>query len=245
VQPLAIEIWSDIACPWCYIGKRRFETALRNTTDVGLVAVTWRAFELDPSAPRGYPKQPPHNERLARKYGVSVAEANQMVGRVVALGKPEGIEFDFDALRGGNTFDAHRLLAFARAGGDLKQQGALKERLMRAYFCEGAAIGDPSELAGLAQDLGLDPDGVAQVLASDQHAAEVRRDEATARELGVRGVPFFKIGRYGVSGAQPAELLSEVLSKARAESSEGDAADAHGDESAGASDDVCDTQRPC
>lgn len=247
VQPLAIEIWSDIACPWCYIGKRRFETALRSATNVGPVDVTWRAFELDPSAPKGYPEHPRHNERLARKYGVSVAEAAQMVARVVALGKPEGIDFDFDAIRSGNTFDAHRLLAFARAQAaqGTQTQGALAERLMRAYFCEGAALGDASVLAGLAQNVGLDADGVAQVLASDQHAADVRRDEATAAELGVRGVPFFKIGRYGVSGAQPAELLGQVLSKARAESSDSDAADAEGDESAGASDEVCDTEHPC
>ena len=245
--PLAVEIWSDIACPWCYIGKRRFETALRNTPNIGPVSVTWRAFELDPSAPKSYPEHPRHNERLARKYGMSVAEANQMVLRVVGLGKPEGIDFDFDAIRGGNTFDAHRLLAFAKAHAapGAPTQDALKERLMRAYFSEGAALGDPSVLAGLAHAVGLDADGVAQVLATDQHAADVRHDEATAAQLGVRGVPFFKIGRYGVSGAQPAELLGQVLSKARADSFDSDAVDARGDASAGASDEVCDTEHPC
>ena len=244
MQPLAIEIWSDIACPWCYIGKRRFEAALRTTPDLGDVSVTWRAFELDPRAPKGYPEHPAHDERLARKYGVSVAEAKQMIARVAAIGKPEGIDFDFDALRGGNTFDAHRLLAFARAHAP-KEQGVLKERLLRAYFCEGRAIGELSVLAGLAEDVGLDADRVAEVLHSDQHAADVRRDEANAAQFGVRGVPFFKIGRYGVSGAQPSELLGEVLSKARAESSDSDATEARGDENAGASDEVCDTGRPC
>ncbi|HEY6722980.1 MAG TPA: DsbA family oxidoreductase [Polyangiaceae bacterium] len=241
MQPLVLEIWSDIACPWCFIGKRRFETALRRTEQVGPVAITWRAFQLDPSAPKSYPERPGHNERLARKYGVSLAEAEKMVLRVVNLGKPEGIDFDFDALKGGNTFDGHRLLAFARERG---VQDALKERLLRAYFCEGAQISDPSTLGALALDVGLETEAALAVVASDQYAADVRRDQATAAQLGIRGVPFFKIGRYGVSGAQPVELLSEVLVKARQEldASEPVSTSAkHG----GTSDEVCDVDRPC
>ncbi|HEU5075644.1 MAG TPA: DsbA family oxidoreductase [Polyangiaceae bacterium] len=241
MQPLVIEIWSDIACPWCFIGKRRFEAALQRTPEAGPVSVTWRAFELDPRAPKRYPDSPGHNERLARKYGVSLEEAERMVLRVVNLGKPEGIEFDFDAVKGGNTFDAHRLLAFAKASG---AQHALKERLLRAYFCEGAQISDPSALSGFAADAGLDVDAVSSVLASDQHAADVRRDEATAAELGIRGVPFFKIGRYGVSGAQPADLLVEVIAKARAELDASEPMSASPKE-ASAAGEVCDVERGC
>lgn len=241
MQPLAIEIWSDIACPWCFIGKRRFEAALSATEQAGPVSITWRAFELDPSAPKGYPEHPGHNERLARKYGVSVKEAEQMVLRVVNLGKPEGIDFDFDALKGGNTFDGHRLLAFAREHG---AQDALKERLLRAYFCEGARISDPNTLSALAADVGLDAEAALAMLASDQHTSDVRRDEATAAELGIRGVPFFKIGRYGVSGAQPAELLSQVLAKAREELDASEPMSTSAKDVA-ASDEVCDVERPC
>lgn len=241
MQPLAIEIWSDIACPWCYIGKRRFEAAVRATEKAGPVAVTWRAFELDPSAPKSYPDRPGHNERLARKYGVSLDEAERMVLRVVNLGKPEGIDFDFEALKGGNTFDGHRLLAFARESG---KQDALKERLLRAYFSEGARLSDPTTLAGLVRDVGLDAEAALAVLASDQYTDEVRRDEATAAQLGIRGVPFFKIGRYGVSGAQPVELLSQVLLKAREELDASDPGSSSAKDVAG-SGEFCDVDKPC
>jgi len=245
VQPLAIEIWSDIACPWCYIGKRRFETALESTPAAGPVSILWRAFELDPSAPKRYPERPGHNERLARKYGVSVAQAEQMVLRVVTLGKPEGIEFDFDMLRGGNTFDAHRLLAFARSSPTPTAQAALKERLLRAYFCEGAQIADPAVLSRLAADVGLDADAAVTMLESGAHASDVRHDEAAAAQLGIRGVPFFKIGRYGVSGAQPAELLGEVLTKAREELDNSEPPSTTEKNLASESGEVCDVEHPC
>ena len=243
MQPLAIEIWSDIACPWCYIGKRRFETALESTPAAGPVSIHWRAFELDPSAPKSYPERPGHNERLARKYGVSVAQAEQMVLRVVNLGKPEGIEFDFDNLRGGNTFDAHRLLAFARAH-SAQSQTALKERLLRGYFCEGAQISDPATLSRFAADVGLDADAALAMLESGAHASDVRHDQATAAQLGIRGVPFFKIGRYGVSGAQPTELLGEVLEKAR-EELDREPPSTSEKHLASESGEVCDVDHPC
>ena len=245
MQPLAIEIWSDIACPWCFIGKRRFEAALQNTPEAGPVALDWRAFELDPSAPKSYPDHPGHNERLARKYGVSLKEAEQMVLRVVNLGKPEGIDFDFDALRGGNTFDGHRLLAFARARGPAGSQNALKERLLRAYFSEGASISDPSSLSRLAEEVGLDAEAALAMLASDDHSSDVRHDETTAAQLGIRGVPFFKIGRYGISGAQPAELLGQVLVKAREELDASEPMSTSAKDVGSGSDEVCDVDRPC
>lgn len=244
MQPLAIEVWSDIACPWCFIGKRRLETALRQTPQAGPLSITWRAFELDPSAPKSYPDHPGHNERLARKYGVSIKEAEQMVLRVVNLGKPEGIDFDFEALKGGNTFDGHRLLAFARATGAPGAQDALKERLLRAYFCEGVRMSDVNALSRLAADVGLDAEGALAVLTSDQYTDEVRRDEATAAQLGIRGVPFFKVGRYGVSGAQPAELLSQVLDKAREELDASEPKSTSAKDVA-SSDELCDVDRPC
>jgi len=215
---------------------------VKRTPQAGDVSIDWRAFELDPSAPKSYPDHPGHTERLARKYGVSVQQAQQMVLRVANLGKPEGIDFDFDELKGANSFDAHRLLAYARSHG---VQNALKERLLRAYFSEGKLISDPTVLSQLGADVGLDAQAVLGMLLGDQHAADVRRDEATAAQLGIRGVPFFKIGRYGVSGAQPVELLGEVLVKAREELDASDPVSTSAKDVASDSGDICDVDRPC
>ena len=208
---LEVEIWSDIACPWCYVGKRRFETALKDFEHRDDVTVTWRSFELDPTAPRVREKNS-YAERLASKYRLAVSDAQAMIDRMTAVGAEEGIEFRFDRIQAGNTFDAHRLLHLAAAH---DRQDAMKERLLRAYFTEGAAIGEPEVLADLASEVGLDAAHVRRVLAGDEHADDVRSDEATAAELGIHGVPFFVIGRrYGVSGAQPASELAKVLAQA-------------------------------
>jgi predicted DsbA family dithiol-disulfide isomerase len=209
---LRVDIWSDIACPWCYIGKRHFEQALGKFAHKGEVDVVWRAFELDPSAPRVRDASVGYVDRLARKYGTQPAQAKVMLDRVVAAGAAAGLELRFDHIRSGNTFDAHRLLHLAHDHG---RQDAMKERLMRGYLTEGQAVGQPEVLATLAGEVGLDPEAARDVLASDRYTAEVRQDEAMAHELGISGVPFFVLdGRLGVSGAQPADVLLGALDKA-------------------------------
>lgn len=209
---LRIDIWSDIACPWCYVGKRRLEQALARFSHRDDVEVVWRAFELDPSAPRVRDPQQSYAERLGRKYGTTPAQAQTMIDRMVDTAAGDGLALRFDHIRPGNTFDAHRLLHLAHERG---VQDALKERLLRAYLTEGQAIGEPDVLAPLAREVGLDEREVADLLAGDRYAAEVRKDEALARELGISGVPFFVLaGRLGVSGAQPTDVLLGALDRA-------------------------------
>jgi predicted DsbA family dithiol-disulfide isomerase len=213
-KKLTVQVWSDIACPWCYIGKRRFEAALARFAHREDVVLHWRSFELDPSAPRSPQPAGGHAERIARKYGMSVATAKQRTASMTEMAQKEGLDFQFDRLRSGNTFDAHRLLHLADEHG---LQGAMKERLLRAYFTEGQPMNDPDVLARLAGESGLDVDAARAMLAGDDFADAVRADERVAAEAGIHGVPFFLIGRYGVSGAQPAELLLEALGKAWSE----------------------------
>lgn len=210
-KALRIDIWSDIACPWCYVGKRRFEAALARFGHKQQVQVVWRSFQLDPSAPRTLPVDSGYGERLAKKYGTTPAQGAVMIKRMTDTAALDGIAMDFERIRPGNTFDAHRLLHWAR-GKDA--QDALEERLFCAYLCEGKAVGEPDVLLGLVGELGLDVDEAQAVLATDAHAADVRADIEQARALGVDGVPFFVVGqRYGVSGAQGADTLLSVLEK--------------------------------
>ncbi|MGZ4615710.1 MAG: DsbA family oxidoreductase [Actinomycetes bacterium] len=207
---MKVEIWSDVVCPWCYIGKRRFEAALARFPHAEQIQVEWKSFELDPSAPRRLDGD--LADHLAAKYGVSRAEADGMHARMAGVAAEEGLEFRFDIARSGNTFDAHRLLHLAA---DRGLQGALKERLVQAYLTDGEAIGDPATLSRLAVEVGLPAADVDAVLDGDQYAEQVRADEREARALGITGVPFFVVDRtYGVSGAQPADVLLEVLQKA-------------------------------
>jgi predicted DsbA family dithiol-disulfide isomerase len=202
-----VEIWSDIACPWCYVGKRRFEAALAAFEHRDDVTVTWRSFELDPEAPRERPVD--GATHLAEKYGTSRDEALAMQQRMTDVAAEEGLDFRFDVARGGNTFDAHRLLHLAAAHG---MQDAMKERLMRAYLSEGEPIGDPATLERLAVEAGLPGDEVRDLLAGDRFAAEVREDETTAARFGIHAVPFFVVDRaIGASGAQPSEVFTELL----------------------------------
>jgi predicted DsbA family dithiol-disulfide isomerase len=209
-----VEIWSDVVCPWCYIGKRRFESALAQFPQRGEVEITWRSFQLDPSALRD-PDQTV-TERLAGKYGVSLQQAAAMNERVSGLAAHEGLDYRLDQARGGNTFDAHRLIHLAASRG-LQQE--MEERLFHAYFTEGKAIGDVETLVALAAEVGLDTDEARTVLTGDAYADAVRADERRARVLGITGVPFFVLDeKYGVSGAQPAEVLREVLEQVWTES---------------------------
>jgi predicted DsbA family dithiol-disulfide isomerase len=204
---MLVEVWSDVVCPWCYIGKRRLETALRGIA--APVELRWRSFQLDPSAPVSSAVS--LTDMLRQKYGLGEAEVRAMQDHVAATAAAEGLRFDFRRARPTNTRAAHRLLHHAAAHG---KQSALKERLFAAYFCEGEAIGEPAVLTRLAAELGLD---AAPALADAALDAAVQADIDAARRLGIRGVPFFVVdGRLGVSGAQPAETLRGALLRAGA-----------------------------
>jgi predicted DsbA family dithiol-disulfide isomerase len=205
-----VEIWSDIACPWCYVGKRRFEAALAAFEHRDDVRVTWRSFELDPGAPAE--RAGDRAAHLAAKYGSSVEQARAMEDQMTQVAATEGLEFRFGAARAGNTFDAHRLVHLAAAHG---AQDAMKERLLRAYLGEGELISDPATLARLAAEVGLPEDEVRELLATDQYADAVRADEDTGSTLGISAVPFFVADRtFGAAGAQSPEVLGEFLRRA-------------------------------
>ena len=209
MAPLTVDIWSDVVCPWCYIGKRRFEAALAQFEHAGDVEVTWHSFELDPEAPRIAEGAPA--ERLAAKYGMSVEEAAARQADITELAAGEGLTYDLANARGGNTFDAHRLIHLGREHG---LQDEVKERLMRGYFCEREPIGDPEALERMAVDAGLPADEVRDVLHGDRYADAVHADETAAAQGGIRGVPFFVLGRkYGLSGAQPADVIVQALTQ--------------------------------
>jgi predicted DsbA family dithiol-disulfide isomerase len=211
MKKLRVDVWSDIACPWCYVGKRRLEAALEKFPHRDAVEVVWRAFELDPAAPTERPADVGYAERIAKKYGCSLKEAEGMVTRMTDVAATDGLDFHFERIRPGNTFDAHRVLHLALERG---KQDAVKERLLLAYMTEGAAIGDPETLVRLAADAGLEAEEVRATLASDAFARQVRDDEEEAGQLGISGVPFFVFaGKLAVSGAQPAELLLRALTQ--------------------------------
>jgi predicted DsbA family dithiol-disulfide isomerase len=209
---MTVENWSDVVCPWCYIGKRRFETALGRFAHAGDVEVVWRSFELDPSAPATDVDLVGH---LAAKYGVSRAEAEAMNARVTSIAAEEGLHYRLDIARRGRTFDAHRLI---HLGAERGVQGEVKEALMSAYQTQGEPIADHDALTKVAVAAGLDEPEVREVLAGDDYADDVRADEHEAMELGVTGVPFFVFDRrYAVAGAQPPDLILRVLERAWAD----------------------------
>jgi predicted DsbA family dithiol-disulfide isomerase len=210
---MRVDIWSDVVCPWCYVGKRRFEAALARFPHRQQVEVRWRSFELDPRAPRV--RDIDRISHLAAKYGIDRTEAEAMERRITEAARSAGLELRLDRTRTGNSFDAHRLLHLAA---DRGLAGDVKERFFRGYFSEGEPIGDPATLARLAVDAGLPAADVDDVLAGDRYADTVRSDEATARALGATGVPFFVIDEtYGIAGAQPPEIFTNVLERAWSE----------------------------
>jgi len=207
---MLVEIWSDVICPWCAIGKARFARAVEGFAHADEVDVVFRGFELDPGAPplrRGTMA-----EQLSRKYGTSVAEAQQMNDHLEEVAAVDGLEFHFDRAKPGNTFDAHRLLQFAlQRGGQHDLLGAL----MTGYFRDGMEVSDRARLAEVATGVGLPTDEVVRVLAGDDYADAVRADEERASQLGITGVPFFLIeGRYAIPGAQPIERFEMGLERA-------------------------------
>lgn len=206
---IKVEIWSDIACPWCYIGRRRFERALTQFEHHTEVEVIWRSYQLDPNAPREYAGTV--NEMLVQRYGIGRAQSEQVNARVTALAAEEGLDFRIDRSHPVNSLDAHRLLHLA---GHHHLQGEMKERLQRAYFTEGLVISDHETLVQLAVEVGLDADETRHMLESDAYASEVRVDARRAQALGSNGVPFFVFDeRYAVSGAQSAETFVMALER--------------------------------
>ncbi|MEM9073469.1 MAG: DsbA family oxidoreductase [Myxococcota bacterium] len=213
MEPLKLEVWSDIACPWCYVGKRRLEGALERFAPGA--EIRWRSFELNPASPREVDLSVSYAERLASKYRVPKAQADLMIARMTETAAADGLPFRFDIIRPGNTFDAHRLIHLAK---DRGLQGEMKESFLRAYLCEGERIGDPETLARIAKDVGLDDDDIQSVLGTDAYAKDVRADEEEAGRIGIQGVPFFLVDRrFGVSGAQPVDTLLSVLERAARE----------------------------
>ena len=202
---MKIEIWSDINCPFCYIGKRQLEKAL--STYLGHVEIEWRSFELDPLTHP--PKGSDQMELLARKYGKDRAWAVEMSSNLTAMAKKSGLDFQMDKIVPANSFNAHRLIHLAKAH---HLQDAMKERLLKAKFVEGKDIADQEVLIECAIEVGLARHDVKSVLESDQFVADVRHDEEQAGALGIRGVPFFLFNKRGaLSGAQPVEVFQEVL----------------------------------
>jgi len=208
---MQIHIWSDVVCPWCYIGKRRFERALEALAHRDQVEVTHRSFQLDPTRPRGETSS--RRSMLMSKYRRTAAEVLQMDEKMEALAAAEGLEYHLtDANLTGNTLDAHQLVQLAKTHG---LQDAMLERLYRAYFTEQRSLFDRESLVNLAGETGLDKDKASQALEESRFADAVARDLSDARQLGVTGVPFFVVdGRYAVSGAQPAEVFTQLLTRA-------------------------------
>lgn len=208
--PIAIDIWSDIACPWCYIGKRNLEKGLEAVAadeDAPQVTITFHSFELSPDTPVDFDGD--EVDFLAGHKGMPRAQVEQMLSHVTGVAADAGLEYRFDLLQHTNTVKAHELLHFAKAEG---RQHEMEERLMAAYFTEGKHVGRIEELVALAAEVGLDADRARAALESEQYLPAVRQDQAQARAYGIQGVPFFVVdGQYGISGAQPPAAFENVL----------------------------------
>ena len=232
---MKVEIWSDIACPWCAVGSARLTQALDGWEHADEVEILWRSFELDPSAPTV--RDGDYATALATKYGVSPAEGQQMIDTMTATGAADGVEMRFDRIRPGNTFDAHRLVHLAA---DRGLQHEMKAALLRAYLTDGEPIGEHTALRRVAVATGLDAAEVDEVLGSDRYARDVRADESLAQQLGISAVPFFVIDRtYGVAGAQTPDVLRGVLEKARGEATPLQVVGAGSDHAPGCDGDTC------
>ncbi len=214
---MRIEIWSDIACPWCYIGKRRLESALASFEHAEEVELVYRSFLLDPAAPP-VPTGESMAEHLGAKYGGGATAGQQMIDRMEAAAAEEGVLFRLAQAQRASTVDAHRVLHLALDEGGPARQAALKEELLAAYFVRAENVADHDVLRRTAERAGLSADAVAEVLVGDRYADAVERDVREAVALGAEGVPFYVVDRtYGVPGAQPAEVFTQVLEKAWAD----------------------------
>ena len=213
--PIKIDVWSDIACPWCYIGKRRLEAgiAVYGQQEGSVpVEIEYHSFELSPDTPVDFDGS--EVDFLVQHKRMSEDQVRSMIDRVTQVAAGEGLRYDFDALRHTNTVKAHQLLHYAKGRGIQLES---KERLLRAYFVEGRHVGRVEELAALASEIGLDGDDVLRSLAEDEYLGAVRTDERTASEYGIQGVPFYVVDRrYGISGAQPSHVFVDALAQVAA-----------------------------
>ncbi|MGW5878121.1 DsbA family oxidoreductase [Nocardiopsis terrae] len=207
---MQVEVWSDIVCPWCYIGKRRLEKALAGFEHADEVELVWRSFQLDPAFPKGV--REPVYDSLAKKMNATRDQVREMTGQVKEVAAQEGLDYEFENAVMVNTFDAHRLTHLARERG---LGGEAHERLMRAQLVEARVLDDVDTLVELAEEIGLDTGQARTVLTGDAYTAEVEDDIRTAQQLGATGVPFFVMDRaFGLSGAQPLEVFAAALEKA-------------------------------
>ncbi|MGL5818975.1 MAG: DsbA family oxidoreductase [Phycicoccus sp.] len=200
---MRIDVWSDIVCPFCHVGRRHLDLALEQFEHAAEVGVVWHSFQLDPNAPAV--DRRPMVEVVAAKYGTSPEAMTDQMRRMAGDAAAVGLDFRWEQLVGGNTYDAHRLLHHARSVG---RERDVTDRVMRAWYTEGAAVGDHDTLVQLGADAGLDPDDVRAVLAGDDFGIDVRTDLALASQIGITAVPMFVVDqRYGISGAQPVDVL--------------------------------------
>jgi predicted DsbA family dithiol-disulfide isomerase len=208
---IKVDIWSDVQCPWCYIGKRKFETAVAGFD--GDVDVTYHSFELAPDTPVDFDGTP--KQYLAERKGITAQQADEMLDRVTGIAASVGLDYDYDHIHQTNTIKAHELLHYAKSKG---RQLDMKERLLSAYFVEGRHVGRIEDLADLAAEIGLDRAEVVQVLTDERFLKDVKAEVAQAAEYGINGVPFFVFeDKYGVSGAQDSSTFANVLEQLKSE----------------------------
>ncbi len=204
-------MWTDFAWPFCYIGKRHLEDAIKQINHP--IEVTYRCFELDPTAERDIKDN--MYEKLSKKYGMTIEQAKANTQNMVQMARNAGLEFNIDTVVLTNTFDAHRLTMFAKAKGLMKE---MTDRLLRAYFTDAIHIGDHAALAELAEEVGLNREEAEKMLAGNEFAKEVRADEQLTQQYRITGVPFFLINKkYALNGAQPTEMFVQALQKIIAE----------------------------
>ncbi|MDJ0378017.1 DsbA family oxidoreductase [Cryobacterium sp. PH31-L1] len=214
-DPIKVDIWSDVQCPWCYIGKRKFEAGAAQFD--GAVEVEYHSFELSPDTPVDFDGTP--SEYLSQAKGMTPAQVAEMLERVTGIAESVGLHYDYDSIHQTNTVISHELLHYAKAHG---RQLDMKERLLKAYFIDGRHVGRIEDLADLAEEIGLDRADVVRSLTAHEYLAAVKADVAQAGAYGIQGVPFFVIdGRYGISGAQDPTAFTQALDQVRADRSDG------------------------
>ena len=213
-ETIKVDIWSDVQCPWCYIGKRKFEAGAALFD--GNVEVEYHSFELAPDTPVDFDGSPV--DYLSQRKGLPVAEVEQMLERVTGIAESVGLHYDYDSVHQTNTVISHELLHYAKAQG---RQLDMKERLLKAYFVDGRHVGRIDDLADLAAEIGLDRADVVRALTDHDYLADVKADVAQANAFGIQGVPFFVIdGKYGISGAQDPDTFAQALRQAQTEKNE-------------------------
>ncbi|MGA4518923.1 DsbA family oxidoreductase [Solibacillus silvestris] len=233
---MKIEVWSDYVCPFCYIGKKQLEIALDELGYGDAIEVAYKSYLLDPSTPVDTTSSV--YEELSRKYQISIDEVKKMTANVTARAKEVGLEYNFDEMKSANTVKAHRLAKWAETEGKEKE---FTERVLKAYFLEGEAIGQTDVLLTLAEEVGLSAEKARQVIESNEYLEQVEQDIAVAQNLGVRGVPFFVIdNKYGISGAQPQEVFEQTIEKAAQEMGLRKPLKMQGVDGAACTDDSCD-----